>query len=227
MMSFAAAGSLLGAVAATRLHRVVAPRVIVVGYPWLGALAALLHRDSAPAARARRDLRRVGLLRPDVGRRRRRPSHPYRPRRDAGSGRERRRVSSRSAAPRSVRSSRGVLASRLTGSAAFVCVAAIGTVRRARPAWPPGRGGCGRSPQRRPRDPAQPRLLALLAAEVVSRLGSQMTFVALPWFVLVTTGSPAKMGIVLAFELAPVALLGVPERDGRARATARADDARL
>ncbi len=53
-------------------------------------------------------------------------------------------------------------------------------------------------------------LVALLAAEVVSRLGSQMTFVALPWFVLVTTGSPAKMGIVLAFELAPVALLGIP-----------------
>ena len=42
MMSFAAAGSLPGAVAATRLHRVVAPRLIVVGYPWLGAFAALL-----------------------------------------------------------------------------------------------------------------------------------------------------------------------------------------
>jgi len=53
-------------------------------------------------------------------------------------------------------------------------------------------------------------LVALLAAEVISRIGSQMTFVALPWFVLVTTGSPAKMGIVLACELAPVALLGIP-----------------
>ncbi|MFL6015909.1 MAG: MFS transporter [Gaiellaceae bacterium] len=53
-------------------------------------------------------------------------------------------------------------------------------------------------------------LLALLVAEAVSRLGSQMTFLALPWFVLVTTGSPAKMGIALAVELAPVALLGVP-----------------
>jgi MFS family permease len=42
MMSFAAAGSLLGAVAATRLHRLVAPRVIVVAYPWLGVLATLL-----------------------------------------------------------------------------------------------------------------------------------------------------------------------------------------
>ena len=43
MLSFAAAGSLLGAVAATRLHRVVAPRLIVVGYPWLGAIAATAH----------------------------------------------------------------------------------------------------------------------------------------------------------------------------------------
>ena len=53
-------------------------------------------------------------------------------------------------------------------------------------------------------------LLALLVAELVSRLGSQMTFLALPWFVLVTTHSPAKMGIVLAVELAPTALLGIP-----------------
>jgi MFS family permease len=53
-------------------------------------------------------------------------------------------------------------------------------------------------------------LLALLAAELVSRVGSQMTFLALPWFVLVTTHSPAKMGLVLAVELLPMALLGVP-----------------
>ncbi len=35
--------------------------------------------------------------------------------------------------------------------------------------------------------------LALLVAELVSTTGIQMTFVALPWFVLVTTGSVAKM----------------------------------
>ena len=29
---------------------------------------------------------------------------------------------------------------------------------------------------------------ALLASQVVSSLGSQMTFLALPWFVLATTG---------------------------------------
>jgi MFS family permease len=53
-------------------------------------------------------------------------------------------------------------------------------------------------------------LRALLLAQVVSRLGSQMTFLALPWFVLATTGSPARMSVVLAVELAPVALFGIP-----------------
>ena len=37
-----------------------------------------------------------------------------------------------------------------------------------------------------------------------------MTFVALPWFVLATTGSTAKMGWVLAAELLPIALVGIP-----------------
>jgi MFS family permease len=37
-----------------------------------------------------------------------------------------------------------------------------------------------------------------------------MTYLALPWFVLVTTGSAARMTIVLAVELLPVALLGIP-----------------
>jgi MFS family permease len=53
-------------------------------------------------------------------------------------------------------------------------------------------------------------LRPLLAAELVSSLGSQMTFLALPWFVLVTTGSPARMGVVLGVELLPIALLGIP-----------------
>ena len=43
-------------------------------------------------------------------------------------------------------------------------------------------------------------LLALIAAEVISSLGSLMTLVALPWFVLTTTGSPGQMGVVLAAE---------------------------
>jgi MFS family permease len=53
-------------------------------------------------------------------------------------------------------------------------------------------------------------LAALLLAEAVSFTGSAMTFVALPWFVLITTGSSARMGWVLAAELAPVGLLGIP-----------------
>jgi MFS family permease len=53
-------------------------------------------------------------------------------------------------------------------------------------------------------------LIALVASEIVSILGSRMTYLALPWFVLVTTGSPAKMTLVLAAELLPMALLGIP-----------------
>ena len=51
---------------------------------------------------------------------------------------------------------------------------------------------------------------ALVVAEVISTLGSRMTYLALPWFVLVTTGSPGKMSVVLAVEMAPMALLGIP-----------------
>jgi len=52
--------------------------------------------------------------------------------------------------------------------------------------------------------------VGLLLAELVSLTGSSMTFVALPWFVLVTTGSTARMGWVLAAELLPVGLFGLP-----------------
>jgi len=51
---------------------------------------------------------------------------------------------------------------------------------------------------------------ALIGGVVVSSLGTQMTFLALPWFVLETTGSATRMGVVLAVELAPVAILGIP-----------------
>ncbi len=49
---------------------------------------------------------------------------------------------------------------------------------------------------------------ALLAAEVVSKTGTQMTWLALPWFVLVTTGSAKKMTAVLAAELIAAGLAG-------------------
>jgi predicted MFS family arabinose efflux permease len=53
-------------------------------------------------------------------------------------------------------------------------------------------------------------LRALLAAEVVSTTGAQMTWVALPWFVLVTTGSATRMSLVMGAELLGLALLGLP-----------------
>ncbi|HEY2310793.1 MAG TPA: MFS transporter [Gaiellaceae bacterium] len=53
-------------------------------------------------------------------------------------------------------------------------------------------------------------LIGLVTAELVSLTGSAMTFVALPWFVLATTGSTAKMGLVLAAEMLPIAIFGIP-----------------
>jgi MFS family permease len=67
----------------------------------------------------------------------------------------------------------------------------------------------------------QRSIAALITAEVISSLGSSMTFLALPWFVLATTGSATKMSIVLAVELAPVAVLGIPSGTVVARLGAR------
>jgi MFS family permease len=53
-------------------------------------------------------------------------------------------------------------------------------------------------------------VVSLLAAEVISTTGAQMTWLALPWFVLVTTGSATKMSFVVAAELIGVAALGWP-----------------
>ena len=52
-------------------------------------------------------------------------------------------------------------------------------------------------------------LTALLAAEVLSTTGSQMTWLALPWFVLVTSGSK-QMAFVIAAEAGGYALFGIP-----------------
>lgn len=62
---------------------------------------------------------------------------------------------------------------------------------------------------------------ALITAQVVSALGTQMTFLALPWFVLETTGSATRMGVVLAVEILPVAVLGIPSGAIVARLGAR------
>jgi MFS family permease len=53
-------------------------------------------------------------------------------------------------------------------------------------------------------------LAGLISAELISLTGSSMTFVALPFFVLITTGSTAKMGWVLGAEMLPIALFGIP-----------------
>jgi len=51
---------------------------------------------------------------------------------------------------------------------------------------------------------------AVVASETISSLGSQMSFLALPWFVLTTTGSASKMGLTFAADLLPIAILGIP-----------------
>ena len=56
----------------------------------------------------------------------------------------------------------------------------------------------------------QPAMRAILAAEVISAVGTQMSFVALPWFVYTTSHSATKMGVVLAAQVLPAALLGIP-----------------
>jgi MFS family permease len=64
-------------------------------------------------------------------------------------------------------------------------------------------------------------LQALLLAEVVSSTGTAMTFVALPWFVLLTSGSAARMSVVLAAQVLPMALLGIPSGSVVARLGSR------
>src|SRR2546425_3234614 len=53
-------------------------------------------------------------------------------------------------------------------------------------------------------------LRALLAAEVISTTGSQMTWLALPWFVLTTSGSATRMSFVVAAEVIGMGLLTLP-----------------
>ena len=53
-------------------------------------------------------------------------------------------------------------------------------------------------------------MAALLTAEVLSTTGSQMTGLALPWFVLVTTGSAKQLALVVAAETAGYALFAIP-----------------
>ncbi|MGA7671114.1 MAG: MFS transporter [Nitrolancea sp.] len=63
-----------------------------------------------------------------------------------------------------------------------------------------------------PRDVTMERrqlpILALLTGTGISIVGSLMTLIAVPWFVLQTTGSPAKTGVTTAVWVLPVILSG-------------------
>lgn len=52
-------------------------------------------------------------------------------------------------------------------------------------------------------------LRTVLVAEVLSMSGSQFSAVAMPWFVLESTGSAADMGVVMAAQMIAVAFFGV------------------
>jgi Na+/melibiose symporter-like transporter len=76
------------------------------------------------------------------------------------------------------------------------------------------------------------QIRAIVAAEVVSSVGSAMTVLALPWFVLVTTGSATELGLVLGIGSIPFVTLPLLAGSLIARIGARqtmviADAARL
>jgi MFS family permease len=52
-------------------------------------------------------------------------------------------------------------------------------------------------------------LYALLTANAVSLVGNSLSYIAVPWFVLATTGSAAKTGLVAAASMVAVALTGI------------------
>ncbi|WP_254711596.1 MFS transporter [Streptomyces sp. TRM64462] len=71
-------------------------------------------------------------------------------------------------------------------------------------------------------------LAAVLTANAVSVTGNSLTLIGVPWFVLQTTGSPARAGLVAMCTTAPVvvsALVGGPviDRAGRRRVSVLSD----
>jgi MFS family permease len=71
-------------------------------------------------------------------------------------------------------------------------------------------------------------LFGLLGAQAVSLVGTRVSMIALPWFVLVTTGSAARTGLVLFCEMTPYVVakaLGGPlvDRTGPRRVSVVAD----
>src|ERR687896_47833 len=71
-------------------------------------------------------------------------------------------------------------------------------------------------------------LYGLLAANAASLLGNVVAAVAVPWFVLTTTGSPARTGVAAFFTTLPLALGAlfggaVADRIGPKRASVAGD----
>lgn len=52
-------------------------------------------------------------------------------------------------------------------------------------------------------------IISLLTANTISQIGSMLTIVALPWFVLQTTGSAAKTGLTGVFAALPFIVAGI------------------
>ncbi len=59
----------------------------------------------------------------------------------------------------------------------------------------------------RPAGRSRRGLAGLLMANLVSMLGTRMSMLALPWFVLVTTGSAGQTGLIVFAEMAPYVLV--------------------
>jgi predicted MFS family arabinose efflux permease len=64
-------------------------------------------------------------------------------------------------------------------------------------------------------------LIALLMAEVISATGTQITRLAIAWFVLASAGSTSQMSVLLAAQMISMALFGIPGGALAARFTAR------
>ncbi len=80
--------------------------------------------------------------------------------------------------------------------------------------------------------PYRAPLIAFLIANVVSICGTRVSTIAIPWFVLTSTGSPVKTGVVALAEMLPLVLskaLGGPliDRIGPKRVSVTTDTASL
>ena len=77
------------------------------------------------------------------------------------------------------------------------------------PGLPPGDAMSRRAAAQTTAPPGTPYrapLVAFLVANVVSICGTRVSAIAIPWFVLVSTGSPVKMGLVAAAETLPLVI---------------------